>query len=257
MADGTVGRIGETMKLHRASDPPGPSSVKSSPFVRAAHRLKKIRNRKLEFSSYLRQSNVSAVVGLVNFKNRMFYGPKAPRYGERIWVNPSRVRGIRRSAVEVLGWGRPGSSAIIYESWPISDQDTLDLSEMDKIKMCISHWRDGVPWEETGIFEYYLSLGWDASSISARHRALDNLFADVSQERRLKSREELEGTPTGEIDGITISIGPAGELLFADIGTHRLAIALVLELPVVPAQIGCIHKDAICMLQAWRNPSEA
>ena len=43
------------------------------------------------------------------------------------------------------------------------------------------------------------------------------------------------------------------QLFFGGSGCHRFAIARILELSIVPAQIGCVHKSAIPFLPILRQ----
>ena len=61
-----------------------------------------------------------------------------------------------------------------------------------------------------------------------------------------------------EYDGIRVNVGPSGQLVFGEKGTHRLAIALILGIRVVPAQIGCVYRGALSELPRLRaSPSSS
>lgn len=55
-----------------------------------------------------------------------------------------------------------------------------------------------------------------------------------------------------ELGGIEIHIGPEGEPIFGDSGNHRLAMALVLGLPRIPAMLGFVHEDGFGRLADYR-----
>jgi hypothetical protein len=65
--------------------------------------------------------------------------------------------------------------------------------------------------------------------------------------------QELNPHHFRETDGIRINIGPGRKLVFADGGTHRLAMAIVLALPIVPAQVGCVYSGALSELAGLRT----
>jgi hypothetical protein len=115
-----------------------------------------------------------------------------------------------------------------------------------RIKYCFEHWDNGVPWEHTGAYEVYAAqTGANIDKVVTRYKKLDRIFETVRSEKRLRSREELNPKNFRETGGVRINIGPSGELIFIDGGHHRLAMALILELPVIPAQVGCISRDSL------------
>ena len=129
-----------------------------------------------------------------------------------------------------------------------------------KLLACIQHWRDGVPWEETGVYEHLLQRiaenegKFDGCSnlgdVVERYRRLDELFASIRHEGRLRPRHEVSPGTFRESQGIGIHIDRNGGLVFSHRGTHRLAAALVLDLKVIPAQVGVVHRAAI---KKWRR----
>ena len=126
---------------------------------------------------------------------------------------------------------------------------------------------NGVTWEDTGIYEHMAALiaerGREVDGcinrddIIDRYNRLDSIFDQIKMERRLRTRQELDPRNFREVGGIYVHIGPAGELYFGGGGCHRFAIARVLKLPMVPAQIGCVHQSAIPLLPTLRQRDRA
>lgn len=184
-------------------------------------------------------------------KNKITYGSKAPVYAERIWVDPAKCMAINICLKKKLDWNRTISGRVIH-SWPIAKGQLISLIEHEKIQFCIDRWVKGKKWEDTGAFKYYKKQGWKLKKIVARHKTLDEIFEEVKRERKIKTAKEITSNNFREENGIRINIGPEGELVFADGGSHRLAIAVILQLPYIPAQIGCVHVEAISLLPALR-----
>lgn len=136
---------------------------------------------------------------------------------------------------------------------------------MTKHAACVAHFRDGIDWEDTGIFEFsakvidrdgQLDGCKTPDDVRRRYDGLDQLFEQVRSEGRLRTANELdpESTPGEERDGIFLHVGPGGTLLSGAGGIHRLAISQVLDLPVAPAQLGCVHPDGLSALDQLRSP---
>ena len=184
--------------------------------------------------------------------NVVRFGKAAPRPNERIWIDPAEVR-------HALG-GLPVRSGYVVDRWPPADPVPFD--EHVHVRFALAHWRDGVPWEETGAYDYMLeqiaSRGrqdgcFDADDVRRRYERLDALFETVRREGRLRTRPELDSAARDEDGGILVHIGPAGEPAIGDSGKHRLTIARLLGLDAVPARIGYVHRDALGLLPRLRE----
>jgi hypothetical protein len=207
------------------------------------------------------------------------YGRARPRSLERIWVDP---RQIRRAVIHpsnlvpdqaggtgedafwlARGWrGRVVSGARFADLEP----DLRPLSQNVKLEACRRHWIDGVPWAETGVYDSFFDrIGRGGQKdecetredVVERYARLDAIFAQVRAERRLRSQMELFPGQEREFGGIEIHIGPGGEPIFGDSGNHRLAMALVLDLPRLPAMLGFVHEDGLDWLARYRSEQEA
>ncbi|MGY6587749.1 MAG: hypothetical protein ACXIUB_05605 [Wenzhouxiangella sp.] len=106
----------------------------------------------------------------------------------------------------------------------------LVLSNKDhKVNSVIAHFKDGVPWIETGLFRtrYAKQMNGDKLRLLAKdYEKYDRLFEDV----------KINGfrTPSfdSEISPMFIHIGPLGEIFWTAGANHRLAMALILGLPL-------------------------
>ncbi len=183
-------------------------------------------------------------------------GHDAPRPNERVWVDPARV--------EYALDGLPVRSGAVVDRWP--PVDPVPFEEHQHVRFALAHWRDGVPWEETGAYEYMLARierrgrqdgCHDLDDVKRRYERLDELFETARREGRLRTRQELDPRARNEDGGILVHIGPGGEPAIGDGGKHRMAIAKLLGFPLVPARIGYVHRDAVRLLPALRDETRA
>ncbi|MDQ3822499.1 MAG: hypothetical protein M3321_04580, partial [Actinomycetota bacterium] len=78
--------------------------------------------------------------------NVVRFGAAGPRPNERLWIDPGAVR-------YALG-GLPVRSGYVTVRWP--PVDPVPFEEHPHVRFALAHWRDGLPWEETGAYEYML-----------------------------------------------------------------------------------------------------
>lgn len=187
--------------------------------------------------------------------NVLRYGRDAPRRHQLIQVERQALdrwlRGPQRR--QLAG----ASGHVLDGDW---DLDTGPITALPKIRFCFAHWVGGLTWEETGAYDRHLreiaTAGgrYDGCStlddVVARYEQLDTLFERVARERRLRTRRELPDHVFRELGGIGVHIVRDGEPVWGFDGSHRLAMAWVLELPWVPAQLGVVHRAA---LGSWRQ----
>lgn len=177
------------------------------------------------------------------------YGPGAPRWHQRIWVAPASIEQVVREIEPRRDSGRG-----LYGDW---DLNAYPLEDNTIVQFGLRHWGDGVPWEDTGAYAHLeqriatsgrrLEGCWTMDDIVERYRRLDEAFERVRAERRIRS-----GRWRGEFrerDGVLVSVGRAGPL-FSARGCHRLAMALVLGLRLIPAEVGLVHEAT---MSDWRR----
>jgi len=82
-----------------------------------------------------------------------------------------------------------------------------------------------------------------------RYERLDEVFDQVRREGRLRTAAELGGS-FRERGGVYVHIGRHSQPVFSLRGNHRLAIARILSLSLMPAQLGVVHPEA---LPNWRR----
>ena len=87
-------------------------------------------------------------------------------------------------------------------------------------------------------------VGLRAVMVQEQER-IDLLKARTLAEGRFLNREELPENFRREHGGILLHVARDGTLLRSGGAGHRFAIARLLNLPEIPAQIGAIHREAV------------
>lgn len=189
--------------------------------------------------------------------NVLRHGVRAPRRAERIWVDPSEVRAT------YAGFDASDSGRVIGGGWP---SRARSIEEYYKLHACRRHWVDGIGWTETGIIDELLErIRIDGhvdglrtiEELEARYRALDEIYEVVRSEQRLRTRRELTDRAVRESDGILVHIGDEGQPIFGHRGGHRFVMALLLNLAIIPAQLGVVHPGGMQALSHYRRPPAA
>jgi hypothetical protein len=184
----------------------------------------------------------------------------------RAIANPVEVTAVSDLArAERSYWRALGSRGRVVGSERFADFVTVPVDNLVKYRCCVAHWRDGVPWEKTGVFDHMLrKIERNAAPESGcatlddlrlRYARLDAVFAQVEREGRLRHAHELDApTRVGVVwNGIEIHLGPGAEPIFGDAGTHRLAMARILGLRRIPALLGFVHETAMQHLPDLRR----
>jgi hypothetical protein len=195
--------------------------------------------------------------------NRLKFGAAAPRYGERIWVNPyfcehyiesADLRAFLRTRVRRL-------SGHVISAWPEALQQ--ELGQNPKLNYCRARWLEGKSWADAGAVDFMMSkIAASPEGVSdncrtredvqQRFEALDDIWARVKREGHLPTRKELLPGNFREVGGIMMHIGPGGAPVFSGAGCHRFAMALILGKPF-PAQLGIVHESALAHLPDFRS----
>ncbi|MFA7689807.1 MAG: hypothetical protein WCY18_01775 [Methanofastidiosum sp.] len=89
---------------------------------------------------------------LNDIKNKIIYGTSGPLYAERIWIDPSCCKKAILLDISISG-------RVIEGNWPPNSKiNVTPVEDLIKIKACIDHWVNGIPWENTGIYEHMEDL---------------------------------------------------------------------------------------------------
>lgn len=224
--------------------------------------------------------------------NILHYGPAAPRYSEQLWIKPENCfRFIPSSVLQDAGLLKRGESprentgCVSPEPWPVSHAINIytalsdkfnvidypaDLSlgyiSMFKFRACHDHWVKGIPWQDTGIYDFllYLISYWGEpvdggcqtkADLIARYDKLDAVFETIERDGRFKTKQELGANAFRGRGCIYVHIGPQGEVFWGQGAQHRFSIAHILNLPF-PAMLGMTHITGIPALKMLRREAQ-
>ncbi|WP_299784908.1 hypothetical protein [uncultured Marivita sp.] len=184
--------------------------------------------------------------------NRLRYGPDAPQSDELIWIRARDVTDWYKPDPEngAPRFRRRHSGMVAPGDW---DRSTTPFGSHLKLNSIRQHFEEGVPWQETELFAWMLDRIKEHGRIDgchtreeliARYERLDRIYDEAKRTRRLRPHGSVNQT-RGEHGGILVHIARDGTPLRDGGGMHRFAIAHILDLPKVPAQLGVIHPDAV------------
>ena len=183
------------------------------------------------------------------------HGVRAPRWGQRVWVDPLHVQYVYSTFKPTQH-----SGAVIAGDW---DRTRRPVDANPIAAAAIRHFVHGETWEESGALAIHLerleTLGatgrdvdgcFTPDDVHERLRRLDALYEQVRKERRLRLRRECSDHTIREHGGVYVHIARDGRPVFGSRGVHRLVIAQAVGLPRIPAHLGVLHPDA---LASWRE----
>lgn len=186
--------------------------------------------------------------------NRVRYGAHAPRFAERLWIDPREVRHFARKGVEWRSGQVAAGAWSMDDARPIEDDPVMHAS--------IIRWVDGRPWEETGELERMeMAIARLGEHTGCRNRAdvlrrcarLDEIFRTMECEGRVRTQSEVEPGVFREFGGIGMHLGFDGTLVRAGNGRHRFAMAWILAVPRIPVRVGIVHASALPYLEELRR----
>lgn len=171
--------------------------------------------------------------------NIITYGWHAPKYAERIFINPQNVKLISET-----GFSRNYSGKVLGGDW---DLNSKPIKSQKKIAIVFEHIETGKSWKQCGAYENMLELMEAHPGVDGCHNERDVInryerLTDLIQ--HLKNGGEFyNSSGFRESGGVFVHIGRDGEIIFGGGGCHRMAISQKLGLKKIPAQIGVIHID--------------
>ena len=186
--------------------------------------------------------------------NQLSYGDGCPFPEALIYIHPADVTYVVRDLIP-----RIYSGAVVAGDW---DQRVTELRCASKYIACLNRFERGLDWRAAGVEKLFTHLfaqearpdgcsTWQ--DVWKRYAGIDELYADVKKKGRLVPRGVRAG-PLGRIyrDGVYIHVGRTGDLIFGCAGYHRLAVAKILGLESIPAQLGVVHIEAF-NAEVWRR----
>lgn len=149
------------------------------------------------------------------------YGAGAPRFAERVWIDPRQVSRVVRDP----RFRRPVSARVVDGDW---DEHAMEIEQWGKFIACQRHWTEGVAWEDTGLIGSLterLALRGPIdglsrpSDVSRRYTELDKIYGRVQAMSELLSMKELAMQTFRGWGDILIHVGRGPELLLGRGGT--------------------------------------
>ena len=129
------------------------------------------------------------------------------------------------------------------------DLDRALLADSIKFQSICEHFQDGVAWEDTELFGDYAArfrrgeIVRGTNSLARLKRQYDTrveaVFRDLGA-TGFRIARDLLGRPTNLPH---VHIGRGGEILYGTKGNHRLAMAKLLSLRVIPCHVRARHAD--------------
>ncbi len=148
-------------------------------------------------------------------------------------------------------FSREFSLELVSGDW---DKATVPLELHPKAIYCRSRWEYGLDWNRTIAPSYYKKMIRKYGSIDKcksledafdRLNKIDLIYSAIQKSGSIMSRFELSLTdsPNDETGGIFVHFDRHAKPIFGGGGWHRLMIARILGISVIPIQVGLIHKD--------------
>lgn len=183
--------------------------------------------------------------------NRLRYGAAGPLSDMAVFPDP---RAITDGYLPLSGLKlrRQSSGLVMGGDWDLSRGP---LRGARKFTSCHMHWVEGADWEETPVYKDLLDKidrgetpdeCHTVEDVKERYARLDRIFAETRSRGRLLRMHELPDAYYRREHGATfVHLARDGTCLRSGGGAHRFAIAKILELPEMPAQLGVVHPQAI------------
>ncbi|MGR3493762.1 hypothetical protein [Citreimonas sp.] len=184
--------------------------------------------------------------------NRLRFGDRAPISAMAIYPRPRDITHTYAHRKGLPRLGRQKSGMVLGGDW---DKSRNDMTNNTKLVSCRMRWIDGADWDETPIVRQMVEqigrgLAPDGcrsrEDVLARYRQLDRIFEETRARGRLLDMDELPDFHYRRAHGATlVHIARDGTCLRSGGGAHRFAIAHILDLAEMPAQLGVIHPEAL------------
>ena len=157
-----------------------------------------------------------------------------------IWVSPNDI------SLKLLKGVRLYRHEIMSGDWDLA---TIRLEDTLKYQSIVQHFKDGVPWDETVIFQTKyrpdIEAGRSAKGFYSLQELTEYYEARYSSLFRSIKNDSfrLLFDNEGEMDIPHVHIGRNGNILFGNDGNHRLAMANILGVERIPCRVMSRHLD--------------
>ena len=188
-------------------------------------------------------------------KNMVLYGRSAPRKFMLMYVRTGEIpqSAARRESFPVNP--KRTAEVVLPGNWDLMPAERGWGESMSPILQGLrTRIMEGVAWSHTGLVDRMEKLieenasaidgCRDREDVLRRYHKLDEVISFASKTRTLRSQSSVSKT-FRELGGIDVAIGRNGDVLRVGGGNHRLAIAILLELPVIPVCVNAVHPFAL------------
>jgi len=178
-----------------------------------------------------------------HFLNRLRFRAVADPH-KVIWVRPDDIEFTVVTSITAIPTD-PGQ--VRGGSW---DLDLVRVRDTVKYLGVRQHFEDGVAWEQTCLFGWlvkHLAQGpvdrcHDVEDVKRRCNSIDVLYRSIVENGFLLP-SECGVRDDGRRDFVRVHIGRSGQLIFSGGGNHRLAIAKLLGIELIPVKVVVRHKQ--------------
>jgi hypothetical protein len=145
----------------------------------------------------------------------------------------------RELGSKLLDWGK-----VIDGNWDLKRRELLKISH--QVKLISEHFCQNVPWEKTQLFALKLKNLYEKGKVDGcinptqlleRYHKLDILWSEIKITGTLKSAEEREC----DFDDLFVTIGRDGRYMLSEGGSHRLAMAQLCGIKIIPVRVVFRH----------------
>lgn len=154
----------------------------------------------------------------------------------KLWVKDDKIKRKKHGAGEI----RDGD-------WDL-DTNIIEHQMSFIGKSIISHFKDGIPWEETDMFQNYYVKALQRKGVVLGCRNIQELInyyndkIDGLYYSMKKNGVLLRSKDRWEIDFMYVHISRGGEAIYTSGGNHRLFIAMQLNINYIPVKVWWRHK---------------
>jgi len=124
---------------------------------------------------------------------------------------------------------------IIDGDW---DKNTQPFEETAFFKSMKSHFLNDFSWEEVGIIEH----SHDPDRGIDGYYKIDNLYQEIKENGYRKIPRNSKTDPR-KYNVVSVHVGRKGDFIFSGSGNHRLSIAKILGLNLIPVRVLGRHKQ--------------
>lgn len=164
-----------------------------------------------------------------NLRNRLQYGPDAPRSRQLLWLPPGEI-----NFVSTLPCGWPGGVGIVKDG----DWDSA-VRKFNMHPVICKHFVDGIPWADMELTDIEI----------VRYQYYETIWQHIKTHGRMQtSPEYLTGWSRwfgGYKKEIRVHIGRDGNFIMHDNGNHRLTLNRLGGARVMPVTVGYVHLRAL------------